>query len=110
MTVAPSLTRLEADVKSYLNCTAAQAVALCEDFESYGITTFEEFQDAFYYRTDAWRPDEEIAEHLFNEVDGQELHPAIQGCIDWQVVWDSYYRFDFWSVCVDETTYYFFNS
>ena len=110
MTVAPSLTRLEADVKSYLNCTAAQAVALCEDFESYGITTFEEFQDAFYYRTDAWRPDEEIAEHLFNEVDGQELHPAIDGCIDWQVVWDSHYRFDFWSVCIDETTYYFFNS
>ena len=110
MTVAPSLTRLEADVKSYLDITSAQAVALCDDFESYGIATIEEFEDAFYYRTESWRPNEEFAEHLFTEVECQELHPAIEGCIDWQVVWDSYYRFDFWSVCIDETTYYFFNS
>ena len=110
MTVAPSLTRLEADVKSYLNITSAQAVALCDEFDAYGITTAEEFEDAFFYRTDSFRPDEEFAQYLSEEINCDEIPNHIQGCIDWQIVWDSHYRFDFWSICIDETTYYFFNS
>ena len=39
-----TLTRLEADVKSYLSCTEAQAVALCDELEAYGIKTFEDFE------------------------------------------------------------------
>ena len=107
--MTPTLTRLEADVQSYLNCTSAQAVALCDDFEAYGINTFEDFEDAFFYQTESWRPDEEFAEFLFTELNENELDPIIEGCIDWQTVWDSAYRFDFWSVCIDETTYYFHN-
>lgn len=110
MTMTPSLTRLEADVKSYLSCTSAQAVALCDDFESYGINTFEDFEDKFFYQTDSFRPDAEFAEYLSQELNCDEIPDHIQGCIDWDVVWNSHYRFDFWSVCIDETTYYFFNS
>ena len=105
-----TLTRLEADVKSYLSCTEAQAVALCDDFESYGINTFEDFEDAFFYRTDSFRPNAEFAEFLSDEINCDEIPDHIQGCIDWETVWNSYYRYDFWSVCIDETTYYFFNS
>lgn len=110
MTSCPTLTRLESDVKSYLNCTAAQAVALCDEFDAYGINTFEDFEDAFFYQTDSFRPDAEFAQFLSEEINSDEIPDHIQGCIDWDVVWNSHYRFDFWSVCVDETTYYFFNS
>ena len=105
-----TLTRLEADVKSYLDIDEHQAIELCDELTAYGINTLEEFEDAFYYRTDSWRPNEEFAEHLFTEVDCEELHPAIQGCVDWEVVWNSHYRFDFFSVTVSNNTYYFFNS
>ena len=104
-----SLTRLESDVKSYLDITSAQAVALCDDFTAYGIETFEEFEDAFDYRTDAYRPNEEFAEYLYTEVLGNEIDPIIDGCIDWETVWKSAFRYDYWSVCIDETTYYFRN-
>ena len=108
----PTLTRLESDVREYLSCTEAQAVALCDDFESYGINTFEDFEDAFFYQTDTYpgRADAEFAQYLSEEVNCDEIPDHIQGCIDWDVVWNSHYRFDFWSVCIDETTYYFFNS
>ena len=110
MTTA-TLTRLESDVKSYLgNVTDEQVVQICDELVDYGIETLEQFEDAFYYTTDSYRADEEFAQHLFEEIECQELHPAIQGCIDWQVVWDSHYRFDFFTINDGENTYYFFNS
>ena len=104
------LTRLENDVREYLDITPAQAVALCDEFDAYGINTFEEFEDAFYYQTESFRPDAEFAQYLSEEVNCDEVPDYIQGCIDWDVVWKSHFRFDFWSICIDETTYYFFNN
>ena len=109
MTTTPSLTRLESDVREYLSITPAQAVALCDEFPAYGIETFEQFEEYFFYQTDSFRPDEEFAEFIYTEINGHEIDPIIEGCIDWSAVWNSSYRYDFWSICIDETTYYFTN-
>ena len=110
-TTVPTLTNFERDLSDYLvGKTKAQIVAIADSCSDYGINTIEEFEDQFYYQTDSFRPDAEFAQYLSEEVSCDEIPDHIQGCIDWDVVWNSYYRFDFWSVCIDETTYYFFNS
>ena len=105
-----SLTRLEKDVAEYLQLTPSQAVALCDELSAYGINTFEEFEDVHFYSTDSYRPDEEFAQFLSEEINCDEIPSHIQGCIDWETVWNSHYRFDFWSHNDGETTHYFFNS
>ena len=82
-------------------------IKLADELESNNITDVTTFEDAFFYRTEHYRPDEEFAEYLYTEISEHELPDAIQGCIDWQVVWDSYYRFDFWSCCINGETFYF---
>ena len=109
-TSTPVLTNFERDLSDYfVDKTRNQIVAIANSCEDYGIDRIEIFEDAFFYQTDSYRPNEEFAEFLFTELNENELDPIIEGCIDWQTVWDSAYRFDFWSVCIDETTYYFHN-
>ena len=98
-TTERGLTSFERDLNDYLvpHVDRKFIVELADELEGNGIDNIEEFEDALFYRTDHYRPDEEFAEHLYTELSGYELDPIIQGCIDWQAVWDTAYRFDFWS-------------
>ena len=111
-TLDRGLTRFEMDLSDELvpHLDREDLIKLADELSNYGIDTIEQFQDAFYYRTESYRPDEEFAQYLSEEINCDEVPDYIQGCIDWQVVWDSHFCFDFWSVCIDGTTYYFFNS
>lgn len=74
-----------------------------------GITTADNLSDALFYQTDKYNAEEEFAEYLYTEISCKDLPNEIQGCIDWQLVWDTAYRFDFSDFKFDDTTYFFHN-
>jgi len=81
-----------------------------EILESYGITTAEQLSDALWYITKGTAfvtPEEEFAEYLEMELGNVEISSHLQGCIDWQRLWDSYYRFDFFSFEYGDYTHFF---
>ena len=107
-----TLTRFENDLRSYLSdLSSKDAVKLADECDAYGINTMDAFEDAFFYQTDTYpgRADAEFAQYLSEEINCDEIPDHIQGCIDWDLVWQTHYRFDFWSVVVNDVTYYFFN-
>ena len=83
-----------------------------EILDSYGITTAEQLSDALWYQTEDTgflTPEAEFAEHLETEINCTEIPSHLEGCIDWQRLWDSYYRFDFFSFEYGDYTYFFHN-
>lgn len=111
-TMERGLTSFERDLNDYIvpHIERKYIIELADELEGNGIDNIETFEEALFHSTNSYRPDEEFAEFLFTELSGNEIDPIIEGCIDWQVVWDSAYRFDFWSCCIDGTTYYFHNN
>ena len=84
-----------------------------EILDSYGITTAEQLSDALWYSTEGTpfvTPEAEFAEHIETEVNCTEIPSHLEGCIDWQTLWDSYYRFDFFSFEYGDYTYFFHNN
>ncbi len=84
-----------------------QFIDLLDDL---GITTADNLSDALFYQTDVYNAEEEFAEYIYTELNCKEIPDEIQGCIDWQVVWDTAYRFDFSSVEFKDATYFFHNN
>ena len=54
--------------------------------------------------------EEEFAEYIYTELNCKDIPDEIQGCIDWQLVWDTAYRFDFSSFEYGDYTYFFHNN
>ena len=80
--------------------------------DDYGITTAEQLSDALWYQSEGtgfMSPEEEFAEHLETEINCTDIPSHLQGCIDWQRLWDSYYRFDFYSFEYNNVTYFIHN-
>ena len=79
--------------------------------DEYGITSAEQLEDALWYQSDAYTGSEcEFAEYIETEINCTEIPSHLEGCIDWQIVWDSHYRFDFFSFTYKDTTYFFHNN
>jgi len=81
-----------------------------EKLDDYGITTAEQLSDALWYQTDEYNPKAEFAEYVETEVNCTEIPSHLEGCIDWQTLWDSYYRFDFFTIEHGDYTYFFHNN
>ena len=81
-----------------------------EKLDDYGITTAEQLSDALWYQTDEYNAKAEFAEYLETEVNCTEIPSHLEGCIDWQTLWDSYYRFDFFTIEHGDYTYFFHNN
>lgn len=81
--------------------------------DDYGITTAEQLSDALWYSTEGTAfvtPEAEFAEFIETEINCTAIPSHLEGCIDWQTLWDSYYRFDFFSFEYDDYTYFFHNN
>jgi len=72
-----------------------------------GILTADNLSDALFYQTDKYNAEEEFAEYIYTELNCKDIPDEIQGCIDWQLVWDTAYRFDFYSFKFGDYTYFF---
>ena len=75
-----------------------------------GIITADNLNDALFYQTDRYNAEEVFAEYIYTELNCKEIPDEIQGCIDWQLVWDTCYRFDFSSFEFGDYTYFFHNN
>ena len=81
--------------------------------DDYGITTAEQLSDALWYSTEGTAfvtPEAEFAEHIETEINCTAIPSHLEGCIDWQTLWDSYYCFDFFSFEYGNYTYFFHNN
>ena len=84
-----------------------------EILDSYGITTAEQLSDALWYSTEGTpfvTPEAAFAEHIEMEINCTELPSHLENAIDWQTLWDCYYRFDFFSFEYGDYTYFFHNN
>ena len=91
---------------------------LCREFmdslSEYGITTAEQFDDAYSYQTDSWNAESEFAQFYAEEIACLDItNDAGMGSflvIDWQATWDCNLRHDFSTIEFDGETYFFHNS
>ena len=82
----------------------------------YGITTAQQLEDALWYQSEGGElsslstPEEDFAYHLETEINCTDIPSHIENAIDWQSLWDSWYRFDFFSFEYGNCTYFFHNN
>ena len=82
-----------------------------EELESYGITTAEQFEDAYEGEWEGYgeRIYAEFSENLIDSI-GYTIEPEfIQNCVDWELVWYSSLRYDYQTVEFKGNTYFFRN-
>jgi len=101
--MCPEFTKLDAE----------QCQEFMDELSEHGITTAEQFQDAYFYQTDSWNPERDFAQYYAEEIACLDVtNDAGMGSflvIDWQATWDCNLRYDFFTIEFDGETY-FFNS
>jgi len=81
-----------------------------KELDDIGIETPEQFDESFEWDTDGYKPEEEFAEYFVTEVYCTSFPSIVEGCIDWQAVWNSSLRYDYNTIDFGDTTYFFRNN
>lgn len=81
-----------------------------DELDDIGITTPEQVDDAYEWDTEDYDPEEKFAEYFVTEVLCQGLPEIVEGCVDWQAVWDSSLRYDYNTIEFYGVTYFFRNN
>ena len=100
----PEFTKLDAE----------QCQEFMDELSDLGITTAEQFQDAYYYQTDSWNAERDFAQWYAEEIACLDVtNDAGMGSflvIDWQATWDCNLKYDFSTIEFDGETYFFHNN
>ena len=97
---------IQDELSDYDAKTQARGNLFCEELESIGITTLEEWQDRMYGVADS---DAKFLEEMLD--DHGDLQDVPENLvIDWQESWDRNYHWDFNVIEFEGTRWYFFNS
>lgn len=90
---------------------ADQCQEFMDQLSELGITTAEQFENAYYYQTDVWDAERNFAQYYAEEVACLDVtNDAGMGSflvIDWQATWDCNLRHDFSTIEFDGETYFF---
>ena len=86
-----------------------EVTGFMKELNDIGIETPEQFDDSYEYTSESYKPEEELAEYFVTEVLETSYPSIIEGCIDWQRVWDSGLRYDYNTIEFDGDTYFFRN-
>ena len=89
---------------------ADQCQEFMDELSDHGITTAEQFEDAYFYQTDSWNAEREFAQYYAEEIMCIDLNDAGMNSflvIDWQATWDCNLRHDFFTIEFDSETYFF---
>jgi len=93
---------------------AEQCQEFMDELSDNGITTAEEFENAYYYQTDSWNAESDFAQYYAEEIACLDVtNDAGMGSflvIDWQATWDCNLRYDFFTIEFDGETYFFNNN
>ena len=97
--MCPEFTKLDAD----------QCAEFMDELSDNGITTAEQFNDAYYWQSDSWNAESEFAAYVADEVQGLDMEALSYIVIDWQATWDRNLCYDFFTIEFDGETYFFHN-
>lgn len=93
---------------------AEECQQFMDELSELGITTAQQFQDAYYYQTDSWNAERDFAQFCAEEIACLDVtNDAGMGSflvIDWQATWDCNLRYDFSTIEFDGETYFFNNN
>ena len=95
--MCPEFTKLDAE----------QCQEFMDELSELGITTAEQFEDAYYYQSDSWNAERDFAEYITTDVQCLDIPSYV--VIDWQATWDNNLRHDFSTIEFDSETYFFHN-
>ena len=95
----PEFTKLDAD----------QCQEFMDELSDVGITTAEQFEDAYFYQTDAYNAESDFAQYYADEIACLDVNSdSGMGSflvVDWQATWDCSLCYDFSTIEFDgETT------
>ena len=82
----------------------------CSELSDIGIELPENLDDAYEYTSEGYKPEAEFAEYIVEEVLETGVPDIVLGCIDYQRVWDSTLRYDYYTIEFDGDTYFFRNN
>ena len=80
-----------------------------DELDDIGITTADDFEDRYYYQTNAYNAESEFAQYYVDELMCLDLNDLGALVIDWQATWDCNLRYDFNTIELDGETYFFHN-
>mgnify|MGYP006267655935 FL=1 len=92
-----------------------QVIEFFSELDDFGITTHQQFEDAYYSYSDSYRPEKEFAEEFYEGLGVDISNDAAPGSelwhfIDWQAVWDHSLRYDFNTIEFDGDMFFFNNN
>lgn len=90
--------------------SADQCDEFMSELDDIGITTAEQFNDAYCSTYDGWHPEREFAEDFMVQCDQVNEDNPVFFAIDWQRVWDHCLSYDFNTIGFDGATYFFRNN
>lgn len=90
--------------------THEEIIEFIEELDDIGITTANEFEDAFYGESDAYHAEREFAEEFVCELEYNLKDSLVFAAIDWQDVWDHQLRYDFSTIETSNGTFFFRNN
>ena len=96
--MCPEFTKLDAE----------QCQEFMDELSEHGITTAEQFNDAYYWQSDSYRAEYDFAEYVTTEVSCVDIPAYV--AVDWQATWDSNLCYDFFTIEFDGETYFFTNN
>lgn len=93
---------------------AEECQQFMDELSDLGITTAEQFENAYFYQTDSWNAERDFAQFYAEEIACLDVtNDAGMGSflvIDWQATWDCNLRYDFSTIEFDGETYFFHNN
>lgn len=105
---------IEERCPEFTKLDANQCQEFMDELSEYGITTAEQFENAYFYQTDSWNAERDFAQYYAEEIvcmnqfaDAGMLSMIV---IDWQATWDCNLRHDFFYIEFDGETYFFHNN
>jgi len=94
----------------FTKLTAEECQEFMDELSENGITTAEQFENAYYYQSDSYRAEREFAEYVVTEVNSLDVPSFVYNHIDWEAVWNHELSYDFFTIVFDGETYFFHNN
>ena len=93
---------------------AEQCQEFMDELSEHGINNADDFESAYFYRTDSWNAESEFAQFYAEEIACLDvMNDVSMGSflvIDWQATWDRSLCYDFFTIKFDGETYFFSNN
>jgi hypothetical protein len=90
--------------------THTETIEFMDELDDIGITTASEFEDAYEYTSDEYRPEKEFSEYFVTELMDAQIPDIVYAAVDWQDVWDHNLRYDYNTIETNNGTFFFRNN